>query len=304
MERRRAARARHLDDVDLSESTIAKGTKATPTPAPPTTRPNKESEAEPSRFPYGMRGAGMAYSSSISTAMDAYDDLAGHHLLSIRNLIATSPGDSYLSTSTDEASQEDPEWDYLELRDYEAFVAFQAAADYCFDYSDDSSTGDHDPARECFVAAIFEPDTEDNGPVTPRDPVGSAAPRQAAPPATGDAALVQAQLIQVRELEASLEDERRQVRWLRAALETGRPGPSNFAQEVARTAQARIMADDHGDDPLALARTSQKLIAAATLIRAMPVPSTPQGRNMRREAQALIEQAAVQWRACLAERKA
>jgi hypothetical protein len=39
---------------------------------------------------------------------------------------------------------------------------------------------------------------------------------------------------------------------------------------------------------------SQKLIATATLLRAMPAPSTPKARNLHREAQALIEQAAVQ----------
>jgi hypothetical protein len=38
----------------------------------------------------------------------------------------------------------------------------------------------------------------------------------------------------------------------------------------------------------------QKLIAAATLLRAMPAPSTPEARNLHREAQTLIEQAAVQ----------
>ena len=48
------------------------------------------------------------------------------------------------------------------------------------------------------------------------------------------------------------------------------------------------------DDPLALVRASQKLIAVVTLIRAIPEPSTPEGRNLRREAQALVEQATVQ----------
>jgi hypothetical protein len=39
---------------------------------------------------------------------------------------------------------------------------------------------------------------------------------------------------------------------------------------------------------------SQKLIATATLLRAMPAPSTPEARNLHREAQALIEQVAIQ----------
>jgi hypothetical protein len=39
---------------------------------------------------------------------------------------------------------------------------------------------------------------------------------------------------------------------------------------------------------------SQKLITAPMLLRAMPAPSTPEARNLHREAQVLIEQATVQ----------
>jgi hypothetical protein len=39
---------------------------------------------------------------------------------------------------------------------------------------------------------------------------------------------------------------------------------------------------------------SQKLVAAATLLRAMPAPSTPEAQNLHHEAHALVEQAAVQ----------
>ena len=56
----------------------------------------------------------------------------------------------------------------------------------------------------------------------------------------------------------------------------------------------RIMAEGHEESPLALNRASQKITAAALLIRAMPEPSTPEGRNLRKEAQALLEDAAVQ----------
>jgi hypothetical protein len=56
------------------------------------------------------------------------------------------------------------------------------------------------------------------------------------------------------------------------------------------------------DNPDMPPRASQKLIAAATLLRAMPVPSTPEARNLQREAQALIEQAVVQQAERLASR--
>jgi hypothetical protein len=59
-------------------------------------------------------------------------------------------------------------------------------------------------------------------------------------------------------------------------------------------ARDRINADFNVDNPDTPPRASQKLIAAATLLRAMPTPSTPEARNLHREAQALIEQAVVQ----------
>jgi hypothetical protein len=62
------------------------------------------------------------------------------------------------------------------------------------------------------------------------------------------------------------------------------------ARELGRQARDRINADNPDAPPWA----SQKLVAAATLLRAMPAPSTPEARNLQREVQALIEQAAVQ----------
>jgi hypothetical protein len=44
-----------------------------------------------------MRNA-ASFASSSSTNFAEYEDLPGHHLLSIRNLIASSPNDSYPET--------------------------------------------------------------------------------------------------------------------------------------------------------------------------------------------------------------
>ena len=54
------------------------------------------------------------------------------------------------------------------------------------------------------------------------------------------------------------------------------------------------MADDGVENQPALNKASQKITAAAILLRAMPEPSTPKGRNLRREAQALLDDAAMQ----------
>jgi hypothetical protein len=56
----------------------------------------------------------------------------------------------------------------------------------------------------------------------------------------------------------------------------------------------RINADFIIDNPHTSPRVSQKLITAAMLLRAMPEPSTPEARNLRHEAHAIIKKAGVQ----------
>jgi hypothetical protein len=65
-------------------------------------------------------------------------------------------------------------------------------------------------------------------------------------------------------------------------------------RELGKQAHERINVDFDVDNPNTPPRASQKLVAAATLLWAMPGPSTPEARNLHREAQALIEEAAVQ----------
>jgi hypothetical protein len=66
------------------------------------------------------------------------------------------------------------------------------------------------------------------------------------------------------------------------------------ARELGIQARGRINADFNIDNPNTPPRVSEKLIATMTLLRAMPAPSTREARNLHREVQALIEQAAVQ----------
>ena len=271
--------------------------------APPPSTPTATLTGGASRpllFPYGVRSSAMTYASSVSTDMSAYEDLPGHHLLSICNLIASTPDSSYPSSSDEESiaaqGHMNPEWDYSGVRDLEAFLSFQAAADYCLTCSDDSSEADYDPTRECFVAVIGEP-SDDNvvAADAARTAMTVAGPAAAPGPSTpANAAEQQAQLAQLRELEAKLDEERRQTQKLRHALEQGRTGHGTGARESGRVARERILAEGCEGSPLALPRASQKITAAAILICAMPEPSTPEGRNLRKEAQALLEEATVQ----------
>jgi hypothetical protein len=101
-------------------------------------------------------------------------------------------------------------------------------------------------------------------------------------------------LAQARELEAKQADEYRTVRLLRTSIAGEASARGDRARELGRQARDRINTNFNVDDPDTPPRASQKLIAAATLLQAMPAPSTPEAWNLHREAQALIEQAAVQ----------
>jgi hypothetical protein len=92
------------------------------------------------------------------------------------------------------------------------------------------------------------------------------------------------------------------VRLLRASIAGEASARGERVRELGKQARERINTDFNVDDPNTPPRASQKLIRAATLLKAMPAPSTPKARNMHREAQALIEQAAVQQAESLASR--
>jgi murein DD-endopeptidase MepM/ murein hydrolase activator NlpD len=110
----------------------------------------------------------------------------------------------------------------------------------------------------------------------------------------GEGADINAQLAQARELEAKPAEEYRAVRLLRASIAGEASAPGERVRELGKQARERINIDFDVDNPNTPLRASQKLVATATLLRAMPAPSTPEARNLHREAQALIEQAAVQ----------
>ena len=158
------------------------------------------------------------YASSISTNFTEYEDLLGHHLLSIRNLIASSPDESYPETASSIADDvnffmnnftaEEAE-DYSGVRDPDALRSFQLATANCLTCSEDSSEGDYDPARECFMVQLGD-GQDDNA---PGDDGNGGADAQANPPvmppaapsSSSSSATRQAQLAQLKELQAKLD---------------------------------------------------------------------------------------------------
>lgn len=103
-----------------------------------------------------------------------------------------------------------------------------------------------------------------------------------------------AQRAQLDELEMKAEEDQRVAQAMRAAIDEDHLPRGLRAREAGHVTRERILNDDDVNDPLNLARMSQKLITAVALLRAMPEPATPEGRNLHHKAQALVEQAALQ----------
>jgi hypothetical protein len=106
------------------------------------------------------------------------------------------------------------------------FQWFLDATDYWFGYSDNSSAGSYDPARECFVVLANDQVNAanmaeaDDGEVLPGPGTGphQGAGPSAPPPSPPRGADINAQLAQARELEAKLAEEYCAVRLLRASI--------------------------------------------------------------------------------------
>jgi hypothetical protein len=110
-----------------------------------------------------MRNVVAAYASSASTDVVAYEDLPGHHLLAVWNLVDTTNDESYHGSASELPSATShgyAECDFSGVLDPVMFQQFLDTADYWFGCSDDSSAGSYDPARECFVVVV---DDQANG---------------------------------------------------------------------------------------------------------------------------------------------
>jgi hypothetical protein len=152
-----------------------------------------------------------------------------------------------------------------------------------------------DPTRECVVVLANDQANTANaaeagdgevplGPGTgPHLGAGPSAP----PPSQSRGADINAQLAQARELEAKLAEEYRAVRLLRASIPGEGSARGERTRELGRQARERINVDFDVDNPNTPPRASQKLVATATLLRAMPALSMPEAQNL----QAAVQQA-------------
>jgi hypothetical protein len=227
----------------------------------------------------------MAHTSSTSTDVAARRSRPSRHIPAAGNLAATTDDESYQGSTSElppATSHRYAEWDFSGVLDLVIFQRFLNAADYWFD-----------SARECFVVIANDQANTANA---AEDGDGEVPPTWEL-----DRTRVRGQ---ARELDAKLAEGYHTVRLLCASIAGEASVRRERAHELGKQARELINANFDVDNPSTPLRASQKLIAAATLLRVMPAPSTPEARNLQREAQALIEQAAVQQAESSASRSA
>jgi hypothetical protein len=206
---------------------------------------------------------------------------------------------TYGPPGSEKDDEPDSGWDFSGLGNPSAMRDFMAACDYCLsDCSDGGhSLDDEDcgPSRECFHVDLGGLD-EGNHLGMPED---RPAPRvdilrelAVVPvPAEGQ----DAQLEQIREMQARLDEEAGQLVQLRQNIgqEWAGRAPTGEARHLAQDVQHRITDDVRARLPPASSGVGQNLAAAAILLRAMPEPSTTEGWCIQGELKNLLEDVAV-----------
>jgi hypothetical protein len=237
---------------------------------------------------------------SVNAFARAYADLPGYHMWSSWDRLTA------VSTSGPAGSKEDDDsdfgWDFSGLSDPSAMRDFMSACDYCLSGCsyDDHSLGDkgYDPSHECFHIDQGDHGEEnhlgmpqdDNAPM-PASRVDI--PRELAMvpvPAGGQ----DTQLEQFREMQAKLDKEAGWLVQLRQNIEQEWAGRAlaGGARHRARDIQRRIVDDARAGLPPAFNGVGQNLAVAVMLLRAMPEPSTTEGRRIQGELKGLLEDAA------------
>jgi hypothetical protein len=180
---------------------------------------------------------------------------------------------------------------------------FMTACDYCLsDCSDGSrSFGDEDcgPSRECFHIDLGGPGEgnhlgipENGDPPRPAPRVDILRELAVVPVPVGGQ---DTQLEQIREMQARLDEGAGTLEPFRRDIGqewAGQPSAGE-ARHLPQGIQHRIADDVRARPPPASSGVGQNLAAATILLRAMPEPSTTEGRRIQGELKNLLEDAAV-----------
>jgi hypothetical protein len=208
-----------------------------------------------------------------------------------------SPWDRLTDVSTygPSGSEEDDEpsicWDFSGLGNPSAMQDFMTACDYCLsDCSDGSrSLDDEDcgPSRECFHVDLGGP-SEGNHLGMPEDgdlprPVPRVDISRELAVVPVQAGGHDPQLEQIRGVQARLDEGTGALEPIRRDVEqawAGQP-PAGEIRHLSQGFQHRIADDARVRPPPASSGVGQNLAAAAMLLRAMPEPSTTEGRRIQ-----------------------
>jgi hypothetical protein len=210
---------------------------------------------------------------------------------------------TYGPPGSEEEDDLDSGWDFTGLSDPSAMRDFMTACYYCLSgCSDDGhSLGDEGcgPSRECFHVDLRDRDEgnhlgmlEDDDPPVPTSRVDIPRELAVVPVLAGGQ---DTQLEQIREMQAKLDEEAGQLVQLRQNIEQEWAGRAlaGEARHRAQDVQHRIIDDARARLPPASSGVDQNLATAAILLRAMPEPSTTEGRRIQGELKNLLEDAAV-----------
>jgi hypothetical protein len=220
-----------------------------------------------------------------------------------------SPWDRLAAVSTygPSGSEEDDEpdfcWDFSGLGNPSAMRDFMTACDYCLSNCSDSSHSFSDedcgPSRECFHVDLGGPGEGDHLGIPENGDPPRPAPRvdilrelAVVPvPAGGQ----DAKLEQICEMQARLDEGAGTLEALRRNIgqEWVDQAPTREARHLPQGIQLRITDDVRARPPPTSSRVGQNLAAAAILLRAMPEPSTTEGRRIQGELKNLLEDVAV-----------
>jgi hypothetical protein len=226
---------------------------------------------------------------SVDAFIKACPNPLGYHMRSTWDRLTAIS--TYGPLGSEEDNEPDSGWDFSGLDNPSAMRDFMTACEYCLsDCSDSShSLGDEDcgPSRECFHVVLGGLDEgnhlgmpEDGDPPRPAPRVDILRELAVVLVPAGDQ---DAQLEQIREMQARLdEEEAGQLVQLRQNIgqEWAGRAPAGEARHQAQDVQHRIADDARPRLPPASSGVSQNLAAAAILLRAMPEPSTTEGRRI------------------------
>jgi hypothetical protein len=238
---------------------------------------------------------------SVDAFIKAYPNLPGYHMWSTWDRLTVVS--TYGPPGSEEDDEPDSSWDFSGLGNPSAMRDFMAACDYCLsDYSDGGQSLDDEdcgPSRECFHVDLGGLDEgnhlgmpKDDDPPRPAPRVDILRELAVVPvPAGGQ----DTKLKQIREMQAKLDEEAGQLVQLRQNIgqEWAGRALAGEACHLAQDVQHRIADDARARLPPASSGVGQNLAAAAILLRAMPEPSTTEGRRIRRELKNLLEDVAV-----------